>query len=99
MSIVTLYSTAVCPYCIMAERLLRARGVTDIVKLRVDLDEGLRSEMMEKTRRRTVPQIYIGTIHVGGYDDLARLDRTGELNALLAAGADDSGSDPGSHKV
>ncbi|MFN5745353.1 MAG: glutaredoxin 3 [Methylococcaceae bacterium] len=99
MSIVTLYSTAVCPYCIMAERLLRARGVTDIVKLRVDLDEGLRSEMMEKTRRRTVPQIYIGTVHVGGYDDLARLDRTGELNALLAAAADDPDGDQGSREV
>lgn len=78
-----MYSTAICPYCIMAERLLRARGVTEIEKLRVDLDSRLRQEMMEKTRRRTVPQIFIGDTHVGGFDDLARLDRAGQLDRLL----------------
>lgn len=83
MNKVRMYSTAICPYCIMAERLLRARGVTEIEKLRVDLDSRLRQEMMEKTRRRTVPQIFIGDTHVGGFDDLARLDRAGQLVSLL----------------
>lgn len=78
-----MYSTAICPYCLMAERLLRAKGVTAIDTLRVDLDSRLREEMMALTRRRTVPQIFIGDIHVGGFDDLARLDRAGELDALL----------------
>jgi len=81
---VTMYSTAVCPYCIQAERLLRAKGVAEIAKLRVDLDPGLRRAMMERTGRRTVPQIYIGETHVGGYDDLVALDRKGQLDALLA---------------
>ena len=80
---VTMYTTAVCPYCIQAERLLQAKGVADITKIRVDLDPALRVTMMEKTGRRTVPQIYIGTTHVGGYDDLVALDRKGELDALL----------------
>lgn len=80
-----MYTTAVCPYCQMAERLLRAKGVADIDKVRVDLDPQQRSEMMEKTGRRTVPQIYIGDTHVGGYDDLAALDRAGKLDPLLAA--------------
>ena len=80
-----MYSTAICPYCIMAERLLRARGVTKIEKRRVDLDPALRQEMQALTRRRTVPQIFIGDTHVGGFDDLARLDRAGELEALLGS--------------
>ena len=80
-----MYSTAICPYCIMAERLLRARGVTEIEKRRVDLDPALRQEMQALTRRRTVPQIFIGDTHVGGFDDLARLDRAGELEALLGS--------------
>jgi glutaredoxin 3 len=80
-----MYSTAVCPYCQMAERLLREKGVTEIEKIRVDLDPVQRSEMMEKTGRRTVPQIYIGETHVGGYDDLSALDRAGKLDPLLAA--------------
>ena len=79
-----MYSTAVCPYCVMAERLLRAKGVDAIDKVRVDLDPQRRVEMMEKTGRRTVPQIYIGDTHVGGYDDLVVLDRAGELTPLLA---------------
>ena len=80
-----MYSTAVCPFCIQAERLLRAKGVAQIDKIRVDLDPARRQDMMDKTGRRTVPQIYIGGRHVGGYDDLVALDRAGELEPLLAA--------------
>jgi glutaredoxin 3 len=79
-----MYSTGACPYCTQAERLLAAKGVTAIDKVRVDLDPVRRQEMMERTGRRTVPQIYIGEFHVGGYDDLVALDRDGRLNALLA---------------
>lgn len=78
-----MYSTGVCPYCQMAERLLRSKGVAEIDKVRVDLEPERRVEMMEKTGRRTVPQIYIGDTHVGGYDDLAALDRAGGLDPLL----------------
>ncbi len=78
-----MYSTAVCPFCQRAEMLLKARGVTEIEKIRVDLDPVRRSEMMEKTGRRTVPQIYIDEIHVGGFDDLAALDHAGKLEPLL----------------
>ena len=85
MSKVRMYSTAVCPFCVRAEALLKARGVAEIEKLRIDLDPQLRDEMMEKTGRRTVPQIYIGDTHVGGCDDLMALDRTGGLAPLLAA--------------
>ena len=77
-----MYTTAVCPYCQMAERLLLAKGV-EIEKVRIDLDPVRRAEMMEKTGRRTVPQIYVGDTHVGGYDDLAALDRAGKLDPLL----------------
>lgn len=80
-----MYSTGMCPFCQMAERLLRAKGVTDIVKIRVDLEPERRVEMMEKTGRRTVPQIYIGDTHVGGYDELAALERAGRLDELLRA--------------
>lgn len=80
-----MYSTGVCPYCQLAERLLRAKGVSAIDKIRVDLEPERRAEMMEKTGRRTVPQIYIGETHVGGYDELAALDRAGKLNELLCA--------------
>jgi glutaredoxin 3 len=83
---VTMYSTGVCPYCLMAEKLLRTKGVEAIDKIRVDLEPERRVEMMEKTGRRTVPQIYIGETHVGGYDDLAALDRAGKLDPLLGAG-------------
>ena len=78
-----MYSTGVCPFCQMAERLLRSKGVSAIAKIRVDLEPERRVEMMEKTGRRTVPQIYIGETHVGGYDDLAALDRAGRLDDLL----------------
>ncbi len=84
---ITMYATAVCPYCIQAERLLRAKGVTAITKIRVDLDPGERRTMMAKTGRRTVPQIYIGERHVGGYDDLVALERAGRLDPLLAGGS------------
>jgi len=81
---VIMYTTGFCPYCKMAESLLRAKGVQEIEKIRVDLEPEQRIEMMAKTGRRTVPQIYIGEKHVGGYDDLAQLDRAGELAILLA---------------
>jgi glutaredoxin 3 len=81
-----MYTTAVCPYCQMAERLLRSKGV-EIEKVRVDLEPARRLEMMEKTRRRTVPQIYIGDTHVGGYDDLAALEHAGKLDPLLNGAA------------
>lgn len=84
MSKVVMYVSGFCPYCTMAEKLLRARGVEEIEKIRVDLQPELRAEMMQRTGRRTVPQIYIGETHVGGYDDLAMLDRQGELSVLLA---------------
>ena len=80
---VLMYCTEACPYCVRAEHLLRARGVEEIEKIRVDLQPELRVAMMEKTGQRTVPQIYIGTRHVGGYDALAALERSGELAALL----------------
>lgn len=83
MSKVTMYSTAVCPFCINAERLLKSKGVTEIDKIRIDLDPAKRDEMMAKTGRRTVPQIYIGEQHIGGFDDLAALDRAGGLTPLL----------------
>jgi glutaredoxin 3 len=79
---VIMYSTAVCPYCVMADRLLTSKGVS-IEKIRVDEDPALRQEMMERTGRRTVPQIYIGETHVGGYDDLYALEKAGKLDSLL----------------
>jgi glutaredoxin 3 len=82
---VVMYSTGVCPFCLMAERLLKSKGVAEIEKIRVDLEPGRRDEMMQRTGRRTVPQIYVGDRHVGGYDDLAALDRAGGLDPLLAA--------------
>ena len=85
MAKVLMYSTGVCPYCIQAERLLKAKGVASIDKIRVDLQPEQRAEMMAKTGRRTVPQIYIGDTHVGGFDDLSALDRAGGLDSLLAA--------------
>ena len=83
MARVLMYSTAVCPYCVMAERLLKSKGVDSIEKVRVDLSPEQREKMMQKTGRRTVPQIYIGDIHVGGFDDLSALDRAGKLEPLL----------------
>lgn len=82
MAKVSIYATAVCPYCVMAERLLVSKGVR-VTKIRIDLDIEKRVEMMERTGRRTVPQIYIDEYHVGGYDDLSALDRAGKLDNLL----------------
>ncbi len=81
---VKMYCTAVCPYCVMAERLLTKKGVTNLEKVRVDLDPTQREHMMQITGRRTVPQIFIGDHHVGGFDDLSELDAAGELEPLLA---------------
>lgn len=81
---ITMYSTAVCPYCVRAEQLLKHKGVSEITKIRVDLDMEKRIEMMQRTGRRTVPQIYIGDHYVGGCDDLYALDHAGKLDALLA---------------
>lgn len=81
---VVMYSTGVCPFCTRAEQLLKARGVTEISKIRIDLDPSRRDEMIERTGRRTVPQIYIGEKHVGGFDDLSALDRAGGLTPLLS---------------
>jgi glutaredoxin 3 len=80
---VLMYSTAVCPYCVRAEQLLNRKGVTEIDKVRVDLEPQRRAEMMERTGRRTVPQIYIGDTHVGGCDELYALDHAGKLDPLL----------------
>lgn len=85
MAQVLMYTTAVCPYCQRAEALLKQRGVEAIEKIRIDLDPEARARMMERTGRRTVPQIYIGERHVGGFDDLAALDREGGLVPLLSA--------------
>jgi glutaredoxin 3 len=82
---VIMYSTGICPYCVRAERFLHAKGVTEIAKVRVDLEPARRAEMMTRTGRRTVPQIYIGQTHVGGFDDLVALDRAGKLDPLLQA--------------
>jgi glutaredoxin 3 len=79
-----MYTTAQCPYCVRAEQLLRARGVADIEHIRIDLEPDRRAEMMTRTGRRTVPQIYIGEHHVGGFDDLRALDTAGGLSSLLA---------------
>ena len=84
MAKIVMYTTEVCPYCICAEQLLQRKGITAIEKIRVDLQAELRIAMVEKTGRRTVPQIFINGQHIGGYDDLAALDQAGELNALLA---------------
>ena len=84
MAPVMMYTTASCPYCIHAERLLTRKGVTNIERVRVDLDPKRRLEMMQKTGHRTVPQIYIGERYVGGFDELAALDHAGKLDPLLA---------------
>jgi len=85
MAKVVMYSTAVCPYCIRAEQLLKRKGVTEIEKIRIDLAPERGEEMIARTGRRTVPQIFIGETHVGGCDDLHELDRQGGLDPLLAA--------------
>lgn len=83
----SMYSTGVCPFCQRAEMLLKSKGVADIEKIRVDLEPERREEMMQRTGRRTVPQIYIGEVHVGGFDDLVALDRAGKLEPLLRGDA------------
>ncbi len=85
MAKIRMYSTAVCPFCLRAEMLLGSKGATEIEKIRVDLDPRQREEMMNKTGRRTVPQIYIGDTHVGGFEELAALEHAGKLDSLLAA--------------
>jgi glutaredoxin 3 len=85
--VVTMYTTALCPYCVQAERFLKAKGVSEIAKIRVDLDPSQRRAMMERTGRRTVPQIYVDDVHVGGFDDLVALDHAGGLAPLLAGGS------------
>lgn len=82
---VTMYTTAVCPYCIRAKQILKAKGVENIQEIRIDSDPAARSAMMERTGRRTVPQIFIGDTHVGGCDDLMALDSRGALAPLLQA--------------
>ena len=84
MANILMYTSAVCPYCINAERLLASKGVTEINKIRVDLQPEKRDEMIEKTGRRTVPQIFIDDRHIGGFDDLRALDLAGGLDPLLA---------------
>lgn len=83
MQAVKMYTTAVCPFCIRAKQLLKNRGVGQIEEIRVDADPAQLKQMMQATGRRTVPQIYIGATHVGGYDDLAALDAKGALVPLL----------------
>lgn len=85
MSTVIMYTTGICPFCTQAERFLHSKGVNEICKIRIDLEPSKRDEMIEKTGRRTVPQIYIGEHHVGGYDDLVALDRNGQLVPLLSS--------------
>ena len=82
---IVMYCTAVCPYCVRAEQLLKRKGVTEIEKIRVDLEPARSEEMIARTGRRTVPQIFIGAAHVGGCDDLHDLERQGKLDPLLNA--------------
>ena len=85
MQAVKMYTTAVCPYCVRAKQVLKAKGVEQIEEIRIDTDPAARAHMMEITGRRTVPQIFIGQTHVGGCDDLMALDAKGELLPLLNA--------------
>jgi glutaredoxin 3 len=84
MARVLMYLTAACPYCQAAERLLARKGINDVERVRVDLDPARRDEMVAKSGRRTVPQIWVGAQHVGGSDELHALERAGELDSLLA---------------
>ena len=83
MATITMYTTAVCPYCVRAKSILKAKGVTDINEVRIDSDPEQRQIMMQRTSRRTVPQIYIGDFHVGGFDELYTLEQQKKLDALL----------------
>ena len=87
MPTITMYTTAYCPYCNMAKALLKQKGIHHIEEIRIDADPALRSAMMARTGRRTVPQIFIGDTHVGGHDDLVALDQRGGLDPLLAGQA------------
>lgn len=87
MQAVKMYTTAVCPYCVQAKRILKSKGVDAIEEIRVDAHPEERMKMMEITGRRTVPQIFIGDTHVGGCDDLVALDNRGGLLPLLGAAA------------
>jgi glutaredoxin 3 len=80
---IRMYATAVCPYCIRAEQLLKRKGIQDIEKIRIDQDPARRDEMMSLTGRRTVPQIFIGDVLVGGCDDLYELEHQGKLDGML----------------
>ncbi|MDP1656938.1 MAG: glutaredoxin 3 [Hylemonella sp.] len=86
MQAVKMYTTAVCPYCVRAKQILKSKGVEQIEEVRIDTDPDARNTMMEITGRRTVPQIFIGSTHVGGCDDLVALDAQGGLMPLLNAG-------------
>ena len=86
MQAVKMYTTAVCPYCVRAKQILKSKGVEQIEEVRIDTDPAARNSMMEITGRRTVPQIFIGSTHVGGCDDLVALDAQGGLMPLLNAG-------------
>ena len=92
MAAVVMYCTAACPYCHSAERLLAEKGVRDLEKIRVDLDPTRREEMARRSGRRTVPQIWIGERHVGGYDDLYDLESAGKLDELLKNSASAAGA-------
>ena len=83
MPIITMYTTGVCPYCQMAKALLKQKGITEINEIRIDTDPQIRDQMMQRTGRRTVPQIYIGETYVGGFDDLNALNQAGKLDPLL----------------
>jgi glutaredoxin 3 len=83
MAKIVMYCTEVCPYCVRAEQLLQRKGITDIEKIRIDLQPEMQEVMIQKTGRRTVPQIYINDEHVGGFDDMAALDRAGKLDVML----------------
>ena len=83
MQAVKMYTTAVCPFCVQAKRLLKSKGVEHIEEIRIDVNPQERAEMMNITGRRTVPQIFVGATHVGGCDDLVALDNRGELVPLL----------------
>jgi glutaredoxin 3 len=85
MSYVKMYTTLVCPYCVRAKALLKQRGVEQIEEIRIDQNPAERDAMVALTGRRTVPQIFIGSTHVGGCDDLIALDQRGGLQALLQA--------------
>ena len=85
MQAVKMYTTAVCPFCVRAKQVLKSKGVEHIEEIRIDMDPAARSEMMEITGRRSVPQIFVGSTHVGGCDDLMALDAKGELLPLLNA--------------